>query len=145
YGRDHLVAAPLEPAEHPERVGAVGGLLQHLPVYDTRAVRSQDETPGNARCLLPREALSVALGRLTRGADLGDMRGPDLDRNAEHLEQLAPPGGPRRQYQHRRAHADRSRMSVTGPSLRSSTSIIAPNSPVWTSRPRARSAATKAS
>src|SRR5690606_10033306 len=38
-----------------------------------------------------------------------------------------------------------SRMSVTGPSLTSDTSICAPNSPVSTCRPRARSAAARSS
>ena len=60
--------------------------------------------------------------------------------DADELEQLAPAGRAGCEHDARMAH--RSSHSVTGPSLTSATCIMAPNSPVATATPRARSAVT---
>src|SRR5438034_11684248 len=64
--------------------------------------------------------------KLRGGAALVHCRRHDAEGEPQHLEQLAAPRAPAREDDHR------SSTSVTGPSFTSSTSIIAPNSPVST-------------
>src|SRR5207247_10117088 len=94
-------------------------------------------------CLLARDPRHVALGLLGRPETLIHFGRHHAKLEPDHLEQLASARGSARQDDHF------SRISVTGPSFTSSTSIIAPNSPVATCTPlpapRPRHNATKRS
>src|SRR2546425_9506134 len=154
HGRHHLVRAPLEPLEHRHRLLGRARLPEHLlrPQHD-RGVRRQHHRlrlpPRDGEGLVARDAHDVAVGDLARLAGLA-RRGDDHAKGqAEHREQLPPPRAAAREDQAvvpaGRAHF--SRISVTGPSFTSSTSIIAPNSPVSTfvPPPRSRNRATNRS
>ena len=78
-----------------------------------------------------RASRSACARRLLAGEiRLVDVGRPHLVRDADEREQLAPPRRLRGEDDARRRH--RSSHRVTGPSFTSSTSIIAPNSPVST-------------
>src|SRR5207247_4948363 len=85
----------------------------------------------------------ISLGLLGRPEALIHFRPHHAKLEPDHLEQLASARGSARQDDHF------SRIRVTGPSFTSSTSIIAPNSPVATCTPlpapRSRKSATKRS
>ena len=55
----HLVRAALQLPEHPERIGGVERLLQHLVPHDDRRVRAEHQAPGHAQRLLAGQALHV--------------------------------------------------------------------------------------
>ena len=90
-----------------------------------------------------REPLGVRDRRLAGEVALIDLGRHHLVRDAEHRHEVAPPRRRRREDDAQSAH--RSSQRVTGPSFTSSTSIIAPNSPVSTVSPCARSSATNRS
>src|SRR2546426_819793 len=129
-GRHHLVVAPFEPLEHRGRLLGRLRLPEDVaPHHDGRVGRQHDRAGlarRHRRRLLAREPRHVPLRELRGGAALVHCRRHDTEREPQHLEQLAAPRAPAREDDHR------SSTSVTGPSFTSSTSIIAPNSPVST-------------
>src|SRR5204863_2783270 len=127
--RHHLVRPTRELRQHRGRLRRRVRLLEHGTAQHHGRIGHEHRLPVLARRhdagLLPCQARDVALGQLRARPRLVHVRGDDAKRQAEHLEQLAPPGRAARQNE---AHF--SSNSVTGPSFTSSTSIIAPNSPV---------------
>src|SRR5439155_10035525 len=99
--------------------------------------------PGHGGRLFARQPRHISLGLLGWAEALIHFRRHHAKLEPDHLEQLASARGSARQDDHF------SRISVTGPSFTSSTSIIAPNSPVATCTPlpapRSRMSATKRS
>src|SRR2546430_7211896 len=93
--------------------------------------------------LVPRQPRHVRLGLLRGQQRLVHVGRDRAERQPQHLEQLAAPRRPAGEDDHL------SRIKVTGPSFTSSTSIMAPNSPVSTRvpvpAPRSRSSATNRS
>src|SRR6266571_3341945 len=149
HGGHHLVLAPLKPFEHRDRFLGRRGLSEDVPPQHHRRVRRQHHRAGLARRhrgrLLARQPGDVALRQLGRGARLVHLGHDDAEREVQHFEQLATPRAAAREDD----GIHRSRISVTGPLFTSSTSIIAPNSPVSTrvplAAPRSLSSATNRS
>src|SRR5690242_13067189 len=146
-GREDLMFAPLQPAQHVGRLVRARGLREHAPAQHHGRVGREHHGPvllsrHRAR-LLACETRDVALGLLRGTERLVHVRRHHPERNAEHFEELAAPRAATREDDHF------SRISVTGPSFTNSTSIIAPNSPVSTfvplPAPRSRSNATNRS
>jgi hypothetical protein len=129
-----LVRAPGERHQHLHRVGLVAGLPEHGVVAHHHGVSRDDQGPGNERRdvgrLLSGEPEHVRSRLLTLEEALVDVRRMDFGAQPELPEDVEAPGGRGSEDEPGRAH--RSSMSVTGPSLTSSTSIMAPNSPVST-------------
>src|SRR5690606_27742750 len=97
--------------------------------------------------LLAGESLGVRPGRLVGGAGLVDVGRLDGEAEAEPAQQLRPTrrAGGEDELGLSGHGGQRSSRIVTGPSFTSSTSIMAPNSPVWTSATRSRRVATNRS
>ena len=86
---------PLQFPEHRKRIVGVRGLLQQIIAQQHDGVGTQDEVPLHAACLVPRQPFRILHRSFPRGSLLFDVRRPDLDRNAEHLEQLSAARGRR--------------------------------------------------
>ena len=131
-------------------LAGVGRLAEDRAVEDDDRIGGDDHgirvTLGQAVRLLAREPLGVR-HRLFAGMQrLVDVGRIDVVLDPDEREQLSAARGLRREnHVHRHARAHFSNQSVTGPSFTSSTSIIAPNSPVSTVSPRSRSARTNPS
>src|SRR6266699_747686 len=110
-----------------DRVGA--GLVERLPGRVGRAHHGPPLAPCHRRRLFSGQPRHISLGLLGRPEALIHFGRHHAKLEPDHLEQLASAWGSARQDDHF------SRISVTGPSFTSSTSIIAPNSPVATCTP----------
>src|SRR5207249_4131116 len=132
--RHHLMGAPCELRQHLDRLGRRLRLLEDGPAqHDRRVGREHDRAalaPGHDARHLTGETSDVLLGQLRAPPRLVHVLSDDAELEPQHLEQLAPAGRPAGEDE---AHFSRTR--VTGPSFTSSTSIIAPNSPVSTRVP----------
>src|SRR5438105_9903804 len=155
HRRHHLVLAPLEPAQHLGRLRGVGGLAEQAPAQHHRRLGRQHRRAVLARRhhtgLVPRQPRHVRLGLLPGQQRLVHVGRDRAERQPQHLEQLAAARGAAGEDNNpaREGGGHRSRISVTGPSFTSSTSIMAPNSPVSTRvplpAPRSLSSATNRS
>src|SRR5213075_1994348 len=124
----------------------VAGLAEHVAVHDDDRVASDDDGVrlGDRPRLAARQALGVRARYLARQVGLVDVGRPHFVRDVDQCQQV-PATRRLRREDDTRAFAHRSSQSVTGPSFTSSTSIIAPNSPVSVGTPRARIFATNSS
>src|SRR5215510_14540810 len=137
--------ATAQAAKHRVRVVAVARLAQDVAVDDDNRVAADRDRIGNLERtrLLTREAHGVFARGFAREVRFVDVGGTDIVLDAHESEELAPARRCRRENDTRMGQ--RSSHSVTGPSLTSSTSIDAPNSPVWTPSPRSLSISMKRS
>src|SRR6266576_656206 len=126
----------LPPLELPQHLGRLLGVRRfpenRAPQHHRRVGREHDGpalAPGHGGRLFARQPRHVALGLLCRPEALIHFGRHHANLEPDHLEQLASARGSARQDDHF------SRIRVTGPSFTSSTSIIAPNSPVSTRVP----------
>src|SRR5882724_5489923 len=132
-GRHDLMLPPLELRQHLGRFLGVRRFPENrAPQHHRRVGREHDGpalAPGHGGRLFARQPRHVALGLLGRPEALIHFGRHHAKLELDHLEQLASARGSARQDDHF------SRIRVTGPSFTSSTSIIAPNSPVATCTP----------
>src|SRR6266550_513096 len=105
------------------------GFSNTCPRRTTVVSAASTTAPRHGARLLARQPRHVAFGLLGGSACLVHVGRHDPELEPQHFQQLAPARGSTRQNDHF------SRIRVTGPSFTSSTSIIAPNSPVSTRVP----------
>src|SRR5207248_596922 len=128
-----LVHAPRQPPQH--RLGLLRGRglpEDSSPEHDGGIGREYDRASlprGHRAGLVARQTGDVALGLLGRPEGLVHVGRHHAELEPDHLQQLAPARRSAREDDHF------SRIRVTGPSFTSSTSIMAPNSPVATCTP----------
>jgi len=82
----------LQPLEHAQRLIGIHRFLQHRVPHHHRGIGSEHQVAGHAESLLSRQTLHVVHRRLELPPDLGDVGRRHLHRNAQHLQQLPPPG-----------------------------------------------------
>src|SRR5437667_894663 len=132
-GRHYLMLPPFELPQHLGRLlGARRFPENRAPQHYRRVGREHDGSPlapCHRRRLFSGQPRHISLGLLGRPEALIHFRRHHAKLEPDHLEQLASARGSARQDDHF------SRIRVTGPSFTSSTSIIAPNSPVSTRVP----------
>src|SRR5256885_3725072 len=126
----------LPPFELPQHLGRFLGVRRfpenRAPQHHRRVGREHHGpalAPGHGGRLFARQPRHISLGLLGWAEALIHFRRHHAKLEPDHLEQLASARGSARQDDHF------SRINVTGPSFTSSTSIIAPNSPVATCTP----------
>src|SRR5881392_290174 len=126
----------LPPFELPQHLGRFLGVRRfpenRASQHHRRVGREHDGSPlapCHRRRLFSGQPRHISLGLLGRPEALIHFRRHHAKLEPDHLEQLASARGSARQDDHF------SRIRVTGPSFTSSTSIIAPNSPVSTRVP----------
>src|SRR4029450_8087134 len=81
----------LQLPEHHKSILGVRRLLQQTIAQQYDGVGTKDQLTLHAASLVPRQPFGVLHRGFPLGSLLFDVRRPDLDRNAEHLEQLTAP------------------------------------------------------